>query len=522
MGPARPHTVGMARGPDPARVCEDLLEAHFHAQPEDASCLGSHAHDGRLGDPSPAAAEAERAALEAIVRDIAAAEPRARDDDARLDLDAAGRIARFDLRYLETDGHASNLELALLPNAALRHAAIHGHGSSDRAARERAVPGFLARHAENLRRGVRERRAPDRDVAIAFAEHLLPEVARTTTGDVSAAYASFARFVADEVVPAARPIVRLGEAEVLFRLRDVMGVMSTPAELLALAREELARARERIGGADVGALLGAQDARIEDVVRRYERHLLAATRFVRERDIVAIPEDLALAFEPLPPAVADGSPVTNWPAPLLDARARGHVLYGGDAAAHATVATKNLAVHEGIPGHYLQCAVWQRAFASGEAPRHELVRYLALHDDVAMSRGCMASALAVEGWAVHMERTLLREGFYDTDDERLFFAVCDAIRAARVVLDLELHAGDLDVAGAVRLVAEATGMPERWARGQVLRAKRMPLQGLSYLVGAAAIEALRRELDAPSAAFHRGLLALGPVPPSRARGTLRA
>ena len=67
------------------------------------------------------------------------------------------------------------------------------------------------------------------------------------------------------------------------------------------------------------------------------------------------------------------------------------------------------------------------------------------------------------------------------------------------------------------MVTRATLMPEGWARSQILRSKRMPLQSLTYLVGSTEIASLRagaaRDLDAPS--FHRALLEFGPVPPSR-------
>jgi uncharacterized protein (DUF885 family) len=491
------------RGADPAGVCGAFLEAHFRAQPEVASFLGCEEHDARLGEPSGA----ELGEVRGVLAALEAIDQATLDDDTRLDVDAALRVARFEERYLAHDRHAENLELALLPHAAIQHASLHGYGASERI---RALPDFLSRHAENLRRGMREERTPDRDVAIAFADHLLPAAARAH--DV---YASFARFVAEEIVPAARADVRLGADEVRFRLREVMGIDATPDELLASAHAELARVKDRVAGVDVPSLLARRGA-------RYDDHVREATAFVRERAIVDVPEDLALAFEPLPPGIADGSAVTNWPPRLAQPHARGHVLVSPDPEAHAAVASRALAVHEGIPGHYLQCAIWQRAFATGESPRRELVRYLPLHDDAALARGNMATMPAVEGWAVHMERTLLRHGFFASDDEQAFFAVCDAIRAARVVLDLELQAGDRPAADLARFVADATRMPPRWAEAQVLRARRMPLQGLCYLTGALAIEALEASLDATPAAFHRALLALGPVPPSRARNALAA
>jgi uncharacterized protein (DUF885 family) len=206
---------------------------------------------------------------------------------------------------------------------------------------------------------------------------------------------------------------------------------------------------------------------------------------------------------------------------LLDPHGRGHCLCSEDPSAHVSLAAKNLAVHEAIPGHYLQSAVWQHAFAKGHLGRNAIARFLGVADDVAMSRAYYGTMLSVEGWAVYVERLLHDHGYYDSGAEGFFFAVCDAIRAVRVVLDLELQAGEADPAALVAFVCESTLMPERFATLQVLRAKRMPLQGLTYFVGALEIEELRRAVAPTSLVeFHRALLVLGPVPASVARTAL--
>jgi uncharacterized protein (DUF885 family) len=321
-------------------------------------------------------------------------------------------------------------------------------------------------------------------------------------------------------------MVRLGAAEVAFRLREAMGVERDVASLLALARAELAVAHgameEHARAAGYGdaraaavAVCALHPASYEDAVALYEKHLAAAVRLVRAKELVAMPEPLALAFERLPPGVADGASITNWPAPLLDPEGRGHALCGDDMAAHVSIAAKPLAVHEAIPGHYLQSVAWQRAVESGAIDRASIVRFFGVFDDVAISRAYFGTMLSVEGWAVAMERLLREHGFFDTPRELFFAAMCDAIRAVRVIVDLELHAGDASPEALRALVAEATLFGDRYATYQILRAKRMPLQGLTYLVGALEIEGLRAASALPLAAFHRELLALGPVPPSR-------
>lgn len=492
----------------------DFLAAHLAAHPEDASTLGIDGY-ADLPDPSPPA--------------IA---PVIEGDD--LDADAARRVALFYARHRALDRDASNLELAALPNAMLQHAALHarspGHFEA-LAARAAKVPAFLEAHLTNLRRGASD---VDADVVKVFVERILPGAAdavatisfamaaRHAGADAvtriaanaraaSDAYRAFANAVATDVAPHARADVVLGEEETAFRLRDVMGVETSADDLVAEAREEIARVKAKLDRETLMKVLAPRPSTLDDALAGYRRWLVEATNFVRDRELVPVPAALALALEPLPGGIADGGAVTNWPAPLFDPEGRGHVLYAPDPNAHTTVATKNLAVHEGIPGHYLQSVYWQR----NAKPEHAC-RYLGVADDVAFSRGYFGATLAVEGWAVHMEHLLRHHGFYDTKEQQIFFDFCDAIRAMRVVLDLELQRGRMTGEDAARFVADATMMPEGWAKAQVVRAKRLPLQGLTYQVGAREIAKLRKTFRGDDIEFHEKLLSLGPVPPSRA------
>jgi uncharacterized protein (DUF885 family) len=498
-------------------------------------------HASRLSDPSLSAAQAELDRLRTTLGAVEALDaPHSRD--AQLDLDAVVRVSKHYARWYERDADASNLELAALPNGAVQHALLHieDHEHVEALAeRTEAVPQFLALHGENLLRGARDHRAPDHAVVLAFATRVLPgaasAMAAVATHAVARAggagftlspalvgrlerasrraheaYVSFGAMVSNELAPAARESVVLGEEESTFRLHATMGLEDSIDDLLALAKSELDRAHASLSREAVLAALEPKPASVAAAVALYERHLAAATTFISERALVPMPASLALALEPLPPGIADGGALTNWPAPLLDPKGRGHALHSAAVGDHPIVQTKNLAVHEGIPGHYLQSAWWQESASSP-------VRFLGVTDDVAMSRSYFGTMLSVEGWAVHMEQLLFAEGFYEDGPEHVFFAWCDCIRAMRVLLDLGLHARGLTEEEALRLVMHATFMPEGWARAQILRSKRMPLQSLTYLVGANEIAKLRsgagRSLDALS--FHRLLLSAGPVPPSR-------
>lgn len=519
---------------------DEFFRRHVEAHPEEGSTLGLRACSGRLSDPSPEAARAELAHLRAALAALEDVSLDALDDALRLDLDAVQRVARFHARYLEADADASNLELAAFPSSAMQHAALHARSPADHAdvaARARAAPSFLAAHRANLERGLRDGRAPSRAVAQAFVDRILPGAAKATSTlaasgvvppDVAAraseAFLGFAAFVREAILPAAPALTRLGPEETAFRLRDVMGVEAPVDALLAEARDALAEAHDRmLQTAHVSTLDEARDrlttlladepATLDDALARYRRAIDAATKLAKDRALVPIPEDLALDFAPLPPGMIDGPPFTNWSAPLLERAGRGHALYASDPAAHPRIMAKQLAIHECIPGHYLQSVVWQRRLAGSP---ERAVRFLGVLDDVAMSRGYFGTMISVEGWAVSMETLMRDQGFFD-QDERFFHAWCNAIHAMRVLLDLELHAGDRGWDDLVAMVRDATLMPEGWAASQVVRALRIPLQSSTYLVGAMELAKLRERSKSWLLELHEAVLDHGPVPVSRIR-----
>jgi uncharacterized protein (DUF885 family) len=543
----------------PTEILRDFFDAHVETHPEEATTLGVREHDARLRDPSPTAMHAELARLRATLRDCESAtngssptQVQTLTMDERLDLDAVVRYASFRARTIEADGDSSNMELCALPNSALQHLLLHARTEKhwlDLEARARLVPSYLEVHTANLRRGIKEGRAADRAIVQAFVDRVLPgaadsiamlgesakergaptEIAQKIDDAVriaAQAYRALVRFAEDELLPAGRDTVRLGEREVAFRLKSTMGIDKSMSTLITLANEEVKRARsvlerefettdEDTLREKVKSLFTGRYATVPELVAMYQKHCDDATTLVRERKLVPVPQPLALELAPLPQGVIDGGAMTNWPAPLLDPEGRGHVLYAPDIHQHPTVSMKQLAIHEGIPGHYLQSVAWQR---QPNVPRHRAVRWLGVADPIAMASGYFGTMVSVEGWAVYMEQLLFENGFFDPGRETQFFAVCDAIRAVRVLTDLELHATDITTEQAEERVASATLLARDYGEYSVLRSKRIPLQSMTYLVGE------RETMDLRAAAlkkgesllsFHGRILSAGPVPLSR-------
>lgn len=169
--------------------------------------------------------------------------------------------------------------------------------------------------------------------------------------------------------------------------------------------------------------------------------------------------------------------------------------------------------HEGVPGHHLQIG---RAVVLAD----ELNRWRRL--------GCWVSGHG-EGWALYAERLMDELGSFERPEYRLGFLSMQALRAARVVVDIGLHthrpiplgrphggeAWSFEVA--VACIEDASGLPREFCESEVLRYLAWPTQATCYKLGervwlAGREHARRRggERFDPKT-WHASALALGPL-----------
>ncbi len=176
--------------------------------------------------------------------------------------------------------------------------------------------------------------------------------------------------------------------------------------------------------------------------------------------------------------------------------------------------------HESIPGHHLQLATALLA-ADQQSRYHRLVG---------------TTAGYVEGWALYAERLMDELGYFSDPGDELGYLANQALRAARVVVDIGLHLelnapSDLGALGTLGdcsnkqwTPAMAVALLEEWAiqdavmaTSEVDRYLGLPAQAISYKVGermwlAARDEAKARLGDRFSLkAFHARALELGPL-----------
>jgi hypothetical protein len=161
---------------------------------------------------------------------------------------------------------------------------------------------------------------------------------------------------------------------------------------------------------------------------------------------------------------------------------------------------KGSVVHEAYPGHHLQFEMAAR-----------------VTDSV---RKWQENSCFYEGWALYCEEMMYNNGFYG-DNPRPYNRILGGIlfRAARIIVDVKLHTGQMSLDEAVAWMAEALDSDTGWIRIEVNRYSLYPTIQMSYLIGKLEILRLRdawmkKEGDTFSLKeFHDRLLSVGTIPP---------
>ena len=176
--------------------------------------------------------------------------------------------------------------------------------------------------------------------------------------------------------------------------------------------------------------------------------------------------------------------------------------------------------HEGVPGHHLQCGM-SIIEADRQSRFHRLEAWTSGYG---------------EGWALYAERLMEELGFFSDLGDELGFLACQALRAARVVVDIGMHLelkapsdiGTLGILGdcggkvwtadmAIAVLEEMAIQGHEMSVSEVDRYLGLPGQAISYKVGERAWlrsrEQARERLGEGFSLkkFHAYALALGPM-----------
>jgi uncharacterized protein (DUF885 family) len=291
---------------------------------------------------------------------------------------------------------------------------------------------------------------------------------------------------------------------------------STLAEMEALVREiDPAKSVNEV-------LESMKDDRptAETLLDTYRDAMERARQFVIERDLVTIPAQEELKIIETPLFLRNQLPFAAYMQPgLLEEEQQGIFLVtpvdpnsSPEEQAEKLRGQSNdklpiTALHEAYPGHHLQLVV---ANLNKSLPR---------------LMGGFLSSLFPEGWAFYCEELMEQQGFINKPTQRLARLQAQLWRAARIIVDVSLHTGNMGFDEAVQFMIEKANLEPADAKVEVQRYTQSPTQPMSYLMGKYEImqivqEYKERHPERGLKQMHDEILACGSLPPRLMRRRL--
>ncbi|HEY5386504.1 MAG TPA: DUF885 domain-containing protein, partial [Thermoleophilia bacterium] len=317
---------------------------------------------------------------------------------------------------------------------------------------------------------------------------------------------------------AGRPVI-----EDILRWEHVLD--DTPEELARYGRSVLAETKDAmeevamgLGYGDAASAVAAVQAdhpAPDGLIDAYRRAVEAARAHVVARGIATVPPGEELVVMATPTYLRSLLPFAAYDPPgPYDSRQLGFYyvtpprdgLAGPELEAalrsHPRVSLATTGVHEAYPGHHLQLVSSNRAATLARRIAH-------------IPNG---GNILVEGWAFYCEELMEREGFLADPAVRLMRLNDQVWRACRVVIDIELHLGIMDLPAAVDYLSAEAHMNRYEAELECRRYAGEPGQAMSYLLGKREVLRLAAEFGRQRGGslrdFHDGLLGWGCLPPA--------
>ena len=248
----------------------------------------------------------------------------------------------------------------------------------------------------------------------------------------------------------------------------------------------------------------------EEFIADYRQLVEESVEFVRQRQIITLPEPLTLLVERSPDffigqavggvypagpfAAEDAKTLLFLPTPPDDASPEQLDAFFRDFNHHFNVM---ITPHELIPGHYLQLK-W--------AARHPR-----------KIRALFGDGVYIEGWGTFSERLMLDVGWGGALD-RLAHLKKQLENIARTIVDIRVHTQNMSREEVVRLVREEALQDEQFAENMWWRALTSAPQLTSYHLGYRQVHDLYEDVRTLQGEefrlqeFMDGMMALGPVP----------
>jgi prolyl oligopeptidase len=517
--------AGTPRESSPDDLFEEYWQFNLRENPTEATYLGDHRYDDRLGENNAQSRERQRTEYRRLLHAIAQLRVPTISSEIlkqRLELNLESMDHKFYQWNLDQMG-GPQVWLFELVNY---HPWKTDEGRRTFHARLAAMPKYFDEYIANLREGLAEGRVATRGAWERVIQQLKDQLAMPLKDwSLSAAGVEpverFVRpslekllaFLEKEYKP--REAVGLsalpgGEAAYRFCIKDHTTISATAEELHQFGLDEMNSIEKEMRAIaktdDLAAyrthlmsdpknfatsreeycdrfrdILKRVDAKLPEYFARLPKigYIVKPIEEYREKDCVA-----AFYYGPPEDGSRPGTFYANCYRPEIRPR------YNMAA----------LAVHEAVPGHHLQISLALELKDLPTFRRHE------------------GFTAFVEGWALYTERLAVEMGIYETDLERFGMLTYQAWRAARLVVDTGMHALGWTREKAIEYFKAHLALSETEIVNEIDRYIIWPGQALAYKVGQREIQSLRAKAEKDLGAkfkigeFHDALLSNGALP----------
>ncbi len=537
---------------------KEHLEQQFRQRPTEATGLGDHRYDNQLDDISKEARAGWLKQTRATLKEL----PRA------VDYKQLSRAGQIDFEILQQD---LQRDIWLTENARPyeEDPRVYGRYINDSVyllltqstlpaetnianciARMAQIPRIVTAAKQTLTHppkviletAIRQNRG-----AISFYETELFQLAGNTPQlpqlkaaamPIVTALKDYQQFLEKELLPRATGDWRIGKRKFAKKLELVLDAGMTADQVLADAEAEYARvqadmyvvarqlwsryfpkqplppddtAGRRATIAKVIAAVSQEHGKPEDLLQNTRATVDRIKTFIREKDILALPEpDLCQVIE-MPEFKRGNSIAYMENAPPLDPKATSIYAISPPPSDWDAKKVESfleeynehmlqiLTIHEAYPGHYVQLEYANR--------------------NPSLVRRVLSSGVYVEGWAVYTEQTMLDQGYGDGDLRLRLMQLKFYLRAVvNTILDHKMHCSNMTDDEAMKLMVEGAFQSEGEARLKVIRAKQSSTQLSTYFVGRMAHYRLRQAVEREMGdkfvlgRFHEAVLNEGSIP----------
>ncbi|GHD64577.1 hypothetical protein GCM10007164_00450 [Luteimonas padinae] len=552
-----------------AALAARFLDEGLALSPVAATQIGDHRFDDRLDDLGAAGRKASADWMRAMLAELEAIEATALSREHQVDALILRNQLEGSLWDLETmqswawDPQVySGLAGGAIYSLMARDFAPVSERLASASARMEKIPALLAQARENLdparvpKTHAETVARQNRGIFTLIDTFITPnadQLQGTERERLDAAIAALRPAVEEHqawldgtLVPNAKGEFRIGAERYDQKLRFSLNSSLGREEIRSRAEAELARVRDemyevakivlkdRAGAPDTpdqpsedqrqAAIEAAMELANEDRPGRDEvvdfaKHTLdVATDFVREHDIVTVPDDPVKII--LMPEFQRGFSVAycDSPGPLDKGLDTYYAISPipddwNDAQVTSFLREYNkrmihvLSIHEAMPGHYLEGA------------------HSANHPSTL--RAALRSGPFAEGWAVYTERVVADAGYLDHDPLfRLMQLKFYARSVGNAILDQGIHVENWTKEQAMDLMVRRTFQQQSEAEGKWIRAQLSSTQLATYFVGAQEHFDMRRAAEEKKGAdfdmkrYHDAVLATGAPPVRFARQLL--